>query len=168
MWATFRSWRAGAAGGGGGRDYSTEVFPTGRDARGPDTLSVVNPSVLRRYRVAILVEWPARSRSMRLSSVRTRWPKASVRTSRTTDAARGVMVSAFGCGPAPVARSCLRDAARAERDSRSDVLPVRSKDVQRVLDRGRKVHGTRVVVFLAPGTGQVAVVASRRVGGAVE
>jgi ribonuclease P protein component len=36
------------------------------------------------------------------------------------------------------------------------------------LDRGRKVHGTRVVVFLAPGTGQVAVVASRRVGGAVE
>jgi ribonuclease P protein component len=45
---------------------------------------------------------------------------------------------------------------------------VRSRDVQRVFDQGRKVHGTRVVVFLAPGTGQFAVVAGRRVGGAVE
>ena len=30
------------------------------------------------------------------------------------------------------------------------------------------MHGKRVVVFLAPGTGEVAFVAGRRVGGAVE
>jgi ribonuclease P protein component len=30
------------------------------------------------------------------------------------------------------------------------------------------LHGDRVVVFLAPGPGRIAVVASRRVGGAVE
>lgn len=30
------------------------------------------------------------------------------------------------------------------------------------------MHGSRVVVFLAPGSGRTAVVASRRVGGAVE
>ncbi len=79
------------------------------------------------------------------------------------------MVSAFGCGPVPVARSCLRAVARAGRGSRSPDIPsVRSKDVQRVFDRGRKFHGTRVVVFLAPGTGQFAVVAGRRLGGAVE
>jgi ribonuclease P protein component len=37
-----------------------------------------------------------------------------------------------------------------------------------VLDGGRPLHGDRVVLFLAPGSGGVAVVAGRRVGGAVE
>jgi ribonuclease P protein component len=44
---------------------------------------------------------------------------------------------------------------------------VRSRDVQRVFDEGRPVHGSRVVVFLAPGTGAVAYVAGRKVGNAV-
>jgi len=39
--------------------------------------------------------------------------------------------------------------------------------VQRVFDEGRPVHGSRVVVFLAPGTGAVAYVAGRKVGNAV-
>jgi ribonuclease P protein component len=37
-----------------------------------------------------------------------------------------------------------------------------------VFDTGRSLHGKRVVLFLAPGSGEVAVVAARRVGGAVE
>jgi ribonuclease P protein component len=36
-----------------------------------------------------------------------------------------------------------------------------------VFDVGRSLHSRRVVLFLAPGSGEVAVVASRRVGGAV-
>jgi ribonuclease P protein component len=39
--------------------------------------------------------------------------------------------------------------------------------VRRVLADGRAFHGERVVVFVAPGSGAVAFVAGRRVGGAV-
>jgi ribonuclease P protein component len=45
---------------------------------------------------------------------------------------------------------------------------MRSRDVRRVFDEGRTLHGGRVVLFLAPGSGRSAVVAGRRVGGAVE
>jgi ribonuclease P protein component len=45
---------------------------------------------------------------------------------------------------------------------------VRSSQIQRVFDVGRSVHATRVIVFVAPGSGALATVASRRVGGAVE
>ena len=45
---------------------------------------------------------------------------------------------------------------------------VRATQVRRVFDVGRSLHGERVVLFLAPGSGEVAVVASRRVGGAVQ
>jgi ribonuclease P protein component len=45
---------------------------------------------------------------------------------------------------------------------------VRSRDVRRVLDDGRPLHGNRVIVFLAPGTGAVAFVAGRKVGTAVD
>jgi ribonuclease P protein component len=41
-------------------------------------------------------------------------------------------------------------------------------DVRSLLDRGRPVHGSRVVAFVAPGSGAVAFVAGRRVGGAVQ
>ncbi len=37
-----------------------------------------------------------------------------------------------------------------------------------MFDVGRSLHSKRVVLFLAPGSGEVAVVASRRVGGAVQ
>ena len=45
---------------------------------------------------------------------------------------------------------------------------MRSRDVRRVFDVARPRHGTRVVLFLAPGSGLWAVVAARRVGGAVD
>ena len=45
---------------------------------------------------------------------------------------------------------------------------MRSLDVRRVLEDGRPLHGNRVVVFLAPGTGAVAFVAGRKVGTAVD
>ena len=45
---------------------------------------------------------------------------------------------------------------------------MRSRGVRRVLEGGRPTHGRRVVVFLAPGSGDVAVVAGRKVGGAVQ
>ena len=41
-------------------------------------------------------------------------------------------------------------------------------EVRRVFDAGRPTHGKRVVVFVAPGSDGLAVVAARRVGGAVE
>jgi ribonuclease P protein component len=43
---------------------------------------------------------------------------------------------------------------------------VRSGEVRRVYEQGRSVHANRVVVFVAPGHGGTAVVATRRVGGA--
>jgi ribonuclease P protein component len=45
---------------------------------------------------------------------------------------------------------------------------VRSAQVRRVFDTARPLHAGRVVLFLAPGSGESAVVATRRVGGAVE
>ncbi|HWC70767.1 MAG TPA: ribonuclease P protein component [Actinomycetota bacterium] len=45
---------------------------------------------------------------------------------------------------------------------------MRSPEVRRVLDQGHSRHGRRVVLFLAPGSGQWAVMATRRVGGAVD
>ena len=39
--------------------------------------------------------------------------------------------------------------------------------MSRLLAEGRATHGTRVVVFTLPGAGSAAVVAGRRVGGAV-
>lgn len=44
---------------------------------------------------------------------------------------------------------------------------MRAVQVRRVLQVGRKVHGRRVVVCLASGTGGFAAVAGRRLGGAV-
>jgi ribonuclease P protein component len=37
-----------------------------------------------------------------------------------------------------------------------------------VLDEGKRLHGRRMVVFVAPGSGETAVVAARRIGGAVQ
>jgi ribonuclease P protein component len=45
---------------------------------------------------------------------------------------------------------------------------VRGREIRRVLDEGRPSHGTRVVVFLAPGRGRSAVVAGKKVGKAVQ
>jgi ribonuclease P protein component len=45
---------------------------------------------------------------------------------------------------------------------------VRSREVRRIYRDAQPLHGRRVVVFLAPGAGNCAVVAARRVGGAVQ
>jgi ribonuclease P protein component len=45
---------------------------------------------------------------------------------------------------------------------------VRTSQIQRVFDIGRSLQAKRVIVLLAPGSGGLAVVASRRIGGAVE
>jgi ribonuclease P protein component len=37
-----------------------------------------------------------------------------------------------------------------------------------VLDQGTPLHGGRVILFVAPGSGQTAFVAARRIGGAVQ
>jgi ribonuclease P protein component len=41
-------------------------------------------------------------------------------------------------------------------------------EVRRVFDAGLSTHGRRMVLFVAPGSDELAVVAARRVGGAVE
>jgi ribonuclease P protein component len=45
---------------------------------------------------------------------------------------------------------------------------VRTREIRRILDEGRAIHGERVVVFLAPGEDRVAVIAGRKVGKAVQ
>lgn len=45
---------------------------------------------------------------------------------------------------------------------------MRTTAVQRIFREGRPVHGQRLVLFVAPGSGEVAFVAGRRIGGAVE
>lgn len=44
---------------------------------------------------------------------------------------------------------------------------MRSAQIRRMYAQARTLHGTSVVLFLAPGTGGYAVVAGRRIGGAV-
>jgi ribonuclease P protein component len=45
---------------------------------------------------------------------------------------------------------------------------VRTPGIQRVFRDGRPVHGKRVVLFVAPGSGGSALVAGKKVGGAVQ
>jgi ribonuclease P protein component len=45
---------------------------------------------------------------------------------------------------------------------------VRTREIKRILDEGRAIHGEHVVVFLAPGADRVAVIAGRKVGKAVQ
>jgi ribonuclease P protein component len=45
---------------------------------------------------------------------------------------------------------------------------VRAREVQRVYREGKPLRGKRVVLWLAPGAGGYAVIAARRVGGAVQ
>jgi ribonuclease P protein component len=45
---------------------------------------------------------------------------------------------------------------------------VHSREIRRILDAGRPARGERVIVFLAPGADRVAVIAGKRVGGAVQ
>jgi ribonuclease P protein component len=45
---------------------------------------------------------------------------------------------------------------------------VHPQRVRGVLDQGKPLHGGRVILFVAPGSGQTAFVAARRIGGAVQ
>jgi ribonuclease P protein component len=45
---------------------------------------------------------------------------------------------------------------------------VRSREIATILDAERPIRGRRVVVFLVPGQGRVAAIASKRIGGAVQ
>lgn len=45
---------------------------------------------------------------------------------------------------------------------------MRTPAIQRVFRDGRPVHGKRVVLFVAPGSGGSALVAGKKVGGAVQ
>ena len=45
---------------------------------------------------------------------------------------------------------------------------MRSREIKEVLDTARPVRGERVILFLVPGRDRVAVIAGKRVGGAVQ
>jgi ribonuclease P protein component len=45
---------------------------------------------------------------------------------------------------------------------------VRTRGIQRVFRDGRPIHGKRVVLFVAPGSGELALVAGKKMGGAVQ
>jgi ribonuclease P protein component len=72
--------------------------------------------------------------------------------------------------PSPHADPCRTgDPLAPAREGPRSALGLRTTnlEVRRVLADGRGFHGDRVVVFVAPGAGEVAFVAGRRVGGAV-
>jgi ribonuclease P protein component len=52
-------------------------------------------------------------------------------------------------------------------DLRERAGAVRSREISSILGRERAIRGRRVVVFLVPGSGRVAAIASKRIGGAV-
>lgn len=92
----------------------------------------------------------------------------SERSSPTTAGGRRRTASVCGCGRAPVGWCSHAVARRAARSSRPEpAVATRAPEVGRVLSQGRPFHGGRVVAFVAPGSGNVAFVAGRRVGGAV-
>jgi ribonuclease P protein component len=45
---------------------------------------------------------------------------------------------------------------------------VRTRAIQRVFHDAEPVHGKRVVLFVAPGSGEFALVAGKKIGGAVQ
>ncbi|MET1011114.1 MAG: ribonuclease P protein component [Actinomycetota bacterium] len=45
---------------------------------------------------------------------------------------------------------------------------MRTRAIQRVFDDAEPVHGKRVVLFVAPGSGEFALVAGKKIGGAVQ
>jgi len=45
---------------------------------------------------------------------------------------------------------------------------VRSREIKEILDSARPSRGERVILFVAPGADRVAVIAGKRVGGAVQ
>ena len=45
---------------------------------------------------------------------------------------------------------------------------MRTRGIQRVFRDGQSVHGKRVVLFVAPGSGELALVAGKKIGGAVQ
>jgi ribonuclease P protein component len=45
---------------------------------------------------------------------------------------------------------------------------VRTREIQRVFHDAEPVHGKRVVLFVAPGSGEFALVAGKKIGGAVQ
>src|SRR5215210_2104886 len=97
------------------------------------------------------------------------WPRASARTSRTRGVARRRTVSGSGCAREPVERSSQRAGGRvaAALPSAAEAA-VRTAAVQGVFREGRPSHGRRVVLFVAPGDGEVAFVVGKRIGGAVD
>ena len=152
-------------------DDSTGVFHTARRCEGLDALSVVKGFGQPRRPPRILAPQPATAGRRIGTRIPRPWPRASGPTNRTTATAPRCTASGTGCGPAPVARSSRHGVARAVRGSRSehpDRALMRSRDVRRLLDRARPLHGNRVVVFLAPGTGAAAFIAGRQVGNAVD
>ena len=69
----------------------------------------------------------------------------------------------------PAGRSSPLADARAAAASASPADPtVRTRAIQRVFHDAEPVHGKRVVLFVAPGSGGFALVAGKKIGGAVE
>ena len=155
--------------GEGGAHDSTGIFRAARSRRGLDTLSVVNAFVLRccgpvyccGRRFAPAFDHDTRTprhgqgqaylpAQQSPPSAPTRVPPAYAHTRRTLDRE----------GPPP-------QGPRAPH-AHALTFTVHTSQVRRVYRQGSRSQGNRVVVLLAPGSGSCAVVASRRVGGAVQ
>jgi ribonuclease P protein component len=70
-------------------------------------------------------------------------------------------VPAGRSSPLADARAVAASASPADRN-------VRTRAIQRVFHDAEPVHGKRVVLFVAPGSGEFALVAGKKIGGAVQ
>lgn len=69
----------------------------------------------------------------------------------------------------PAGRSSpLADARAAAASASPADRTVRTRAIQRVFHDAEPVHGKRVVLFVAPGSGEFALVAGKKIGGAVQ
>src|SRR5262249_11561533 len=159
------------AAGGTRQDDSTRFFHIARRYTGLDALSVVKRFGQRRSPPRILTARPAvAGRSPRRGSSDDGQGQADVSAEQPPplQGARLPPPDAHASRQGHPRRAAAEGPLAAHRLTSQIGAPMRSRDVRRVLDEGRPLHGKRVVVFLAPGTGAAASVAGRKVGSAVE
>ena len=145
---------ATSPGGEGGPDYSTGLFPHPRRRPAFDALSIVKGFGQRHSRSVYFLATPEDHYVEANVSTQQQTPRQDARLPCTDANPRRARDPHQAPGQRPRASFRLRPS-----------LP--SKRVRETLETGAAAHGRRVVLFVAPGPGGAAVVAGRKVGGAV-
>ena len=144
----------------GGRraEDSTAVFHTARVRRGLDALSVVKSLGQRGWR-PVYCPLGRREPGSRSSEDRHHGQRQTDVPAEQPPPREGARFPSPDADPRrslDPGGSTPQRARTAHRLTCANEVAVRTLDVRRVFDEGRPVHGSRVVVFLAPGTGAAA------------